>query len=95
VSLIREPSDWQHPDRDRAVSTGTHRKVVRRAAHRIGHGALTCPGCDLPLLPVRVTLTERIGCPFCGRVEPAGRFVRLGESDVRGNAVELIARVSL
>jgi hypothetical protein len=33
--------------------------------------------------------------PFCGLVEPAGRFVRVGESDVRGNAVDLIARVSL
>jgi hypothetical protein len=93
VSLLREPSDWRRPERDRAVGTGTHRNVTRRAAQQIGRGSLACPSCDLPLLPVRVGISDPIACPFCGHAQAARGFLRLGESDTARNEVHLIARL--
>jgi hypothetical protein len=94
MSLLREPADWSQPERDSAASAQRHRKVTRRATQRVGHGAFACPSCDLPLLPIApVSASARIECPFCGQVDPAGRFLRLGAVDTPSNAVHVHARL--
>jgi hypothetical protein len=94
MALLREPWDLPDSERDRALESGTHRKVVRRARSRIAEGSLSCPSCDLPLLlSETITVAAALECPFCGRRDAARSFLRLGSPDVGGNRVELIARL--
>jgi hypothetical protein len=94
MGLLREPSDWQGAERDRASDAHTHRKVIRRTTHRIGQGAFTCPSCDLPLLPMApLRPSALVSCPFCEQQAPARSFLRLGAIDTAGNAVHVCARL--
>jgi hypothetical protein len=94
MSLLREPADWQHPEKDRTVGAGTHHKVVRRSSQRIGRGAFACPCCNLPLLPGGpVAVSAPVECPFCREVRPARHFVRLNAVDTPQNEVYLRARL--
>jgi hypothetical protein len=94
MTLFREPSDWQPPERDRAAGAGTHYRTVRGAAKRIGRGSLACPACDLPILVASsIPMSAPIECPFCRHACPARQFLRLETRDTSRNNVELIARL--
>jgi hypothetical protein len=94
MSLLREPSDWQRPERDRAAGAATHHKILRGARQRIGRGAFVCPACELPLLPPEtVSISTSIRCPFCGGEQAARDYLRLDAIDTPKNGVDLIARL--
>lgn len=94
MSLLRQSSEWERPERDRAAASGTQYKIVRESAHRIGRGAFACPVCNLPMLPgASVSVSAPIECPFCGVIRPARHFVHQDAVDTFGNQVQLVARL--
>lgn len=94
MSLLREPSDWEHADRSHATEPFVPRKVVRRSFKRLAHGALACPACDVPLLPTGpIGIAAPLECPFCRETRPARQFLRIGSLDTSLNEVEVRARM--
>ena len=78
----------------RAADIGEERRIVRDGIERIAHGALVCPGCNLPvLIEDRVPATRRLRCGFCDHHAPAREFVVRDVYDTVANEVYVIARV--
>jgi hypothetical protein len=78
----------------RAADIGEERRMVRDGIERIAHGALVCPGCNLPvLIEDRVPATRRLRCGFCDHQAPAREFVVRDVYDTVANEVYVIARV--
>jgi hypothetical protein len=74
---------------------GAERRLVQDGMQVLGHGALVCPECDLPLaihgqLPVRRVLV----CGFCDHAAPAQEFMVEDVYDTLANEVYLVARIS-
>jgi hypothetical protein len=79
----------------RAADVGEERRVVRDGIERIAHGALVCPGCNLPVvIEGAVPAGERLRCGFCDHVAPAREFVAPDVYDTVANEVYVIARVA-
>jgi hypothetical protein len=94
MSLVREPFEWNRPERDRAAGSGTQFKIVREQVQELARGSFACPHCDLPVVLVSpVAIAAEIECPFCGSFEPARRYVRVDEIDTPRNQVQLRARL--
>jgi hypothetical protein len=94
MSLLRDPFDWEQPDRSHTSEPLLPRKSTRRTAARLGHGALACPTCDVPVVTTGpISMAERMRCPFCRRVHPVRLYLRLGEVDTGLNAVQVTARL--
>ncbi|MGI9020400.1 MAG: hypothetical protein ACR2G3_06800 [Solirubrobacterales bacterium] len=72
----------------------SERRLVRDGAQVLGHGALICPECELPLaLAGRLRAAGPVRCPYCGHESEARAFVREDVYDTLANEVYLIARV--
>ena len=94
MSIFREPSDWEQAEQSRTTEPFVPRKVHRRSVHRLGRGALACPGCDVPILPTGpIAIAAPLECPFCGETRPARQFLRVGALDTALNGVEVRARM--
>jgi hypothetical protein len=94
VSILQEPADRDDLGRSRTTEHYIPRKSQRSAAATIGRGALACPRCDVPILPVApIAISARMRCPFCRTIDSARRFVRVDAFDTGLNRVELRARL--
>jgi hypothetical protein len=78
----------------RAADIGEERRIARDGVQQIAHGALVCPGCNLPvLIEDRVPAGRRMRCGFCDHEAPAREFVVSDVFDTVANEVYVIARV--
>ena len=94
MGILNESWDSERPDTDEPAEPFLERRAIRPATRELARGALACPDCELPLLPVgRIPIAAALTCPFCGLEERARRFVRLGARDTAANAVQLVARL--
>jgi hypothetical protein len=92
--MLQEPWDREELDRSQASEPFLPHKRVRRATQRLGHGALACPVCEVPvLLGGPVPILGHLVCPFCLESRPARQFVRLDKFDTPRNVVEVRARL--
>jgi hypothetical protein len=79
----------------RAADIGEERRIVRDGIERIAHGALVCPGCNLPvLIESPVPAGRSLRCGFCDHEAPAREFVAPDVFDVLSNEVYVVARVA-
>jgi hypothetical protein len=91
--MLQEPWEREEPDRSGSEPVLPYKRI-RRATQRLGHGALACPVCEVPvLLGGPVAFTSNLVCPFCLESRPARQFVRLDKFDTRSNVVEVRARL--
>jgi hypothetical protein len=73
---------------------GEERGLVRDGIQLIGHGALVCPGCNLPVvIEDHVPATSELRCGFCSHEAEARDFVARDVFDTVGNEVYVVARV--
>jgi len=97
VALHLDPFG-QEPIREtrkvRAADIGEERRLARDGIQLIGHGALVCPGCNLPVvIENRVPATSALRCGFCSHESQARDFVAPDVFDTVANEVYVIARV--
>jgi hypothetical protein len=79
----------------RTSDVGEERGIVRDGIQRIVHGALVCPGCNLPvLIEASVPAGRRLRCGYCDHAAPARDFVAPDVFDTVANEVYVIARVA-
>jgi hypothetical protein len=79
----------------RASDVGEERSVVRDGVQQISHGALVCPGCNMPvLIEDSVPAGKHLRCGFCDHEAPARDFVSPDVFDTVANEVYVIARVA-
>jgi hypothetical protein len=98
VALNLEPSG-PGPVRDtrkvRVTDVGEERQVVRDGIQRLAHGALVCPGCNLPLvLQAPVHAGTALKCGFCDHEARAREFVAADVYDTLANEVYVIATLA-
>jgi hypothetical protein len=94
MSILREPGGRDELHRLRANEIYVPRKDTREAVQTIGHGALACPSCDVPIVttvPIRIGAVVR--CPFCRRLDTARSYLRLDASDTPLNDVRVTVRL--
>ena len=99
---IHLPSDPGDPGQPRTKlgrvdgsEAGAERRLVRDGVQVLGHGALVCPSCALPLaIDGRVPAGSPIQCGFCEHTAPARHFLREDVYDTLANEVYLVARVA-
>jgi hypothetical protein len=73
---------------------GAERRLVRDGMQVLGHGALVCPECALPLaIQGQLAVRRALQCGFCDHEAPARDFVREDVYDTVANEVYLVARV--
>ena len=81
--------------RIRVADIGGERRVARDGIQWIGHGALVCPGCGMPVvLAEPVSIAAALSCGYCDREAAAREFVVNDVFDTVANEVYLIARVA-
>jgi hypothetical protein len=74
---------------------GAERRLMDDGVQVLGHGALVCPRCALPLaVAARVPAGRPVHCGFCDHAAPAREFVREDVYDTLANEVYLVARVA-
>ena len=79
----------------RAADIGEERRIARDGVQQIAHGALVCPGCNLPvLIEDRVPAGRRLRCSYCDHEAAAREFVARDVFDTVANEVYVIARVA-
>ena len=94
MSLMRDPNEWQDPDRAHTAEPYVPYRSQRRSSQRVGFGSFACPQCNVPVaLGGPVSLSGRMRCPFCRGIHPVRSFVHLDTADTSLNAVELRARL--
>jgi hypothetical protein len=92
--MLQQPWDREEPDRSHASEPYVPYKRVRHATRRLGHGALACPACEVPvLLSSPMSMSAHLVCPFCLESRPASQFVRFEKFDTPSNVVEVRARL--
>ncbi len=79
----------------RVGDIGEEHRLVRDGIQLIGHGALVCPGCNLPVvIEDHVAATGLLRCGFCSHEAEARDFVAPDVFDTVANEVYVIARVA-
>ena len=94
MSILREPGERDELHRLRANEIYVPRKDTREEVQTIGHGALACPSCDVPIVaaaPMGISAVVR--CPFCRRLHTARSYLRLDHSDTPLNDVRVTVRL--
>jgi coenzyme F420-reducing hydrogenase gamma subunit len=99
IHLSGDPGDPGQPKtrlgRVDGSEAGAERRLVRDGVQVLGHGALVCPECALPLaVGGRIRAGLAVRCGFCDHTAPARKFVREDVYDTVANEVYLVARVS-
>ncbi|HSJ17534.1 MAG TPA: hypothetical protein VK920_05540 [Solirubrobacterales bacterium] len=78
----------------RVGDIGGERRLVRDGIQLLGHGALVCPGCNLPVVLERqVPATSGLRCGYCSLEGEAREFVAPDVYDTVANEVYVVARV--
>jgi hypothetical protein len=96
MSLLRDPIDWDRPDRANTREPYVPFKQSRPAQPVLGRGSLACPSCDVPVVASgAISLLSRLRCPFCRAIHPARAFLRLGRPDTELNEVQVTARIGI
>jgi hypothetical protein len=98
IDLPADPGDPGQPKtklgRVDGSEAGSERRLVRDGVQVLGHGALICPGCALPLASHgAVSAGRSVQCGFCDHTAPAREFVREDVYDTVGNEVYVVARL--
>jgi len=76
------------------AGAGFERRIMREGVEVIAHGALICPGCDLPLAATGAVPAGRpLRCGFCDHAAPARAFLVHDVFDTVGNEAQLVARI--
>jgi hypothetical protein len=94
MSILREPGDRHELHGIESNEIYLPRKDTREAVKTLGHGALACPSCDVPIViaePAGIAAPMR--CPFCREIHPARAFLRLDRTDTGLNDVRVTARI--
>ena len=79
----------------RVADIGEERRVVADGVQRLAHGALVCPGCNLPVvIGQSLAAGVRLRCGFCDHEARAREFVAADVYDTVANEVYVIARVA-
>ena len=94
MSILQGPGERDELHRLRANEIYVPRKDTREDVQTIGHGALACPSCDVPIAasePIRIGSVLR--CPFCRKLHGARSYLRLHHSDTPLNDVRVIVRL--
>jgi hypothetical protein len=94
MSILREPGDRDELHGLQSNEIYLPRKDTREEVHTLGHGALACPSCDVPVVtgePIGITAVMR--CPFCREIHLARSFLRLDRTDTGLNEVRVTARI--
>jgi hypothetical protein len=74
---------------------GAERRLVRDGVQVLGHGALVCPECALPVaVEGRLPAGRTFQCGFCDHAAPVRQFVREDVYDTLANEVYVVARVT-
>jgi hypothetical protein len=98
VALDLDPHGTDPVRETRKVRVGDieeHRTVVRDGVQRICHGALVCPGCNLPVvIEDALPAGSPLRCGFCDHEARAREFVAADVYDTVANEVYVIARVA-
>jgi hypothetical protein len=94
MSIIREPTNWDHEERSQRTEYFIPRKSIRRAESLIGRGSLVCPSCSVPIVSATpIPIAAPVRCPFCREIHPARSFLRLETPDTSLNEVHVTARL--
>jgi hypothetical protein len=94
MSIVREPSDWDHQERSQRTEYFIPRKSARGLDRRIGRGSLACPSCSVPIVTGgSISIAAAVRCPFCREIHPARSFLRLETPDTPLNEVQVTARL--
>lgn len=97
MALHLDPFGHEPVRETRKVRVGDideQKRIVRDGIQRIGHGALVCPGCNLPvLIEEPVPAGRELRCGFCSHQARAQEFVAPDVYDTVSNEVYVIARV--
>jgi hypothetical protein len=96
--ITPDPGDKGLPEvrlgRAAGADSALERRIVRDGAQVLGHGALVCPACALPLAAHgALPLAGAVRCGFCDHVAPARDFVVEDVYDTVANEVYVVARV--
>ena len=98
MGLHLTPPEWQPVREERRIRVGEigeERRVVRDGIQWLGHGALVCPSCAIPIaLSEPVSIATRLRCGFCEHDGRAREFVVRDVFDTISNEVYLVARVA-
>jgi hypothetical protein len=74
---------------------GAERRLLRDGMQVLGHGALVCPRCALPLAITRqLPVGRELVCGFCDHAAAAREFVAEDVYDTLANEVYVVARVA-
>jgi hypothetical protein len=94
MSILREPGERDELHRLRANEIYVPRKDTREDVQTIGHGALACPSCDVPVVPsASIRIGTVVRCPFCRGLHTARSYLRLDQSDTPLNDVRVTVRL--
>ena len=93
-----DPGDPGRPDvklgRSAGAEAGFERRIMREGVEVIAHGALICPGCDMPLASASaLPAAAPIACGFCGHTARTREFLAPDVFDTLGNEAQLVARI--
>jgi hypothetical protein len=96
--LAPEPADPGEPQveigRAGGAVAGDHRRLVSDGSQVLAHGALICPGCQMPIeARRRLRATGPLRCGYCDHVAEARAFISEDVFDTLANEVYLVARV--
>jgi hypothetical protein len=99
IHLPADPGDPGQPrtrlGRVGGSEAGAERRLLRDGVQVLGHGALVCPDCSLPMaIDGQLQAGAELRCGFCEHRAPTREFVREDVYDTLANEVYLVARVS-
>ncbi len=94
-----DPGDPGVPEvrlgRAAGADSALERRIVRDGAQVLGHGALVCPDCHIPIAAHRaIAIGAELRCGFCDHEAPARSFVAADVYDTLANEVYVVARVA-
>lgn len=78
----------------RVTDLGSDHRLVQDGIQQLGHGALVCPECAMPVaIERRVGVGSSLECSWCATTAPAREFFAADVYDTAANEVLLIARI--
>ena len=94
-----DPGDPGVPEvrlgRAAGADSALERRIVRDGAQVLGHGALVCPGCHIPIAAHgAIPIGAELRCGFCDHSAPVRSFVASDVYDTLANEVYVVARVA-
>ena len=93
-----DPGDPGRPEvqlgRAAGADAAFERHIARDGVQVLAHGALVCPGCDLPIaLSAPIGAGSWVRCGFCDHTARAREFLSRDVFDTLANEAQLVARI--